>query len=424
MIGWYLFIVFVTPCLGLWLVESGEYGPSIGQTGYPNGATLAYVVCWLIVVLIAWWVATLGRRKGNGQIRVGAAEDEHFRHYAINLIFLDAIFLFVHLFVFGGIDVLRGTVDKGEFRVLLGPYGAVAFMMIKFIVPTLMAYAAFLYRLSTPSRFNRILLITNVLIVVLIGAGWGTKSLSAAMLMPALLLLFWRVTLKQLGLIGVGVVVSFIAFSYYFDLASDDLVSTLDFVWRRATVLQGDVPWLAWNHVVTGGPLPNYGKTLLAVFGDRTLTALLGVDPVNYSQWVDYHYGLLITEFVGSPLWQVEGGYSVTGTFFTEGLIAGGRAGVLLFSVIGGVAVGFVVRRISQARDANRPVAASLWANYFCFIVFPWLNSGGITNFLHISTLAGVLASAGCVYLMRAIHVRAVDSASRGNAIALTTGVR
>jgi hypothetical protein len=413
MFGYILFFSAVTPLIGIWLMESGEFGPSIGGAGYPNGAGWAFLLCWLLLVAVAWAVATFNRPRGNGAVQVAVLQDEAFQRYARNLIVLDTTFLFVHLFVFGGIDVIRGTVDKGEFKVLLGPYGAIAFMLVKFIVPALIGYAALLYRTSSPSRTNAALFWINVLIVVVIGAGWGTKSTSAAMLIPAALFLYWRPGVRVIIVLAALVLISFVAFSLAFDINSSDLATAINFIWVRLTVLQGDVPWLAWEQVRSGAQMPNYWPTLLAVFGDRTLT-VFGLDAANYSQWVDYHYGLMATEFVGAPLSEIETGYSITGTFFTEGLIAGGRLGAVLFAVIGGVAVGTVYRKMAAARDANRPLAATMWATYFASVVFPWLTSGGLTNYVHVATLVGVLCSAVALEIVWKVHFRVhLDSGTR-----------
>jgi hypothetical protein len=233
------------------------------------------------------------------------------------------------------------------------------------------------------------------------------------MLIPAALFLYWRPGVRVIIVLAALVLISFVAFSLAFDINSSDLATAINFIWVRLTVLQGDVPWLAWEQVRSGAQMPNYWPTLLAVFGDRTLT-VFGLDAANYSQWVDYHYGLMATEFVGAPLSEIETGYSITGTFFTEGLIAGGRLGAVLFAVIGGVAVGTVYRKMAAARDANRPLAATMWATYFASVVFPWLTSGGLTNYVHVATLVGVLCSAVALEIVWKVHFRVhLDSGTR-----------
>jgi hypothetical protein len=398
-----LLFAFVTPLVGIWLMEGGDYGPSIGRSGYPNGATAAFALSWTLLAVIAWFVVTVGRPRGRGEVHVSALHDRAFRQYATNLFCLNFILLMMHLFVFGGVDVLTGKVGKGEYRVQLGPYGAVAFMLVKFIIPAAFAYAAFLYRASRSSSLNTALLFANAMMIVIYGAAWGTKSTSAAVLLPGLVILYWRTTFKQLAIMSALVFTSFIAFSYAYDV--DDLLDAVQFVWDRLTVIQGDVPWLAWATTMAGDDMPRYGPTLLAVFGDHTLHTFLGLSVTDYATWVDHHYGLMVTEFGGAGLTKIEEGHNLTGTFFTEGLIAGGRVGVIVFSIIGGVIVGYVIRKISQARHSNRPMAAALWTTYFCFCVFPWLNGGGITQFLHISTLAGLLLSGAVIGLVRSCGV-------------------
>ena len=76
-------------------------------------------------------------------------EEKHsYVHFSILLMMLNFGFLLIMLFVFDGAKVWFSNMDKGMFRVSLGSFGALPYMMTKFVIPALFAYSTLLLMLS------------------------------------------------------------------------------------------------------------------------------------------------------------------------------------------------------------------------------------------------------------------------------------
>jgi hypothetical protein len=399
--------VLVTPLIGIWLVEGGEYAGSIGVAGYPNGATAAFAAYALGLAAVAWLCGGRSRQPARAMPARGASA--RFHGFAGKLLIFDVGFLLVFLFGFGAQAVWFGDVDKGEFRVSLGGFGFIPTLMTRFIVPALFAYATLLYSRTPRRGLVRWHWIANLIVVSLIGASWGFKSSAMLLLMPGLLLLFWRVRPLNLLVIALAfcatIAVSFLIFDARFDLDADIQARLLS----RITVLQGDTAWHIWGLYSSGDTFPDYAPTLLVALGDKVLS-LMGLSQNNQYEWMLYHYDWMLTYLAGVPLDAIENGYNLTGTPFAEGLIAGGIAGVALFVIIGGILVGAMHRFLDRALRLQRDTQA---ATYFCLYVFPWLNGGSVVQLFHIALVINVGCTLAALSVMRR---RWVFSATRQGA--------
>lgn len=392
-------VVLLLPLLGILLVESGEFAVSVGLVGYENGASLAFGAYVLAVAGVAW--TTRGKARSDHFVHAsGSRDDARLRVYGNNLLIVCAVFLFIFLFGFGAIGVWSGDVEKGEFRVGLGPLGAVPNLMTKFILPALLAYAAALYRKSSKSPRLRRLLGANMALIFVIGASWGFKTTAFFVLLPALLIIYWRVDIGTLIKLGAAFLLSLTMFFFLFDADVEDSADVLGFLFRRITVLQGDVAWFIWDLYQLGETFPDYGPTLLAAFGDKFL-GFAGLSRDDFYTWTLYHYDLMITHLAGSPLEQIEEGHSITATPFSEGLVAGGIIGVAFFALLAGLLIGrlhaFIQRALQRGHDASAAIAAT----YFCSQVFPWLNGGAVVQLFHVSVWFSLAATAVAFQLMR-----------------------
>jgi hypothetical protein len=120
--------------------------------------------------------------------------------------------------------------------------------------------------------------------------------------------------------------------------------------------------------------------------GDKLLGAL-GVSRADPYEWMLYHYDWMINYISDVPLETTEEGHSIVATPFSEGLIAGGLAGLALFTVIAGLLTGSLYRFVDRALRSGRDVAAAIGATYFCYHLMPWLIAGAIVQLFHISLL-------------------------------------
>jgi hypothetical protein len=397
--------VFLTPLIGIWLVERGEYAPSVSLDGFPNGAAVAYAAYALFAAAIGTVVAVT-RRRATSVIAMPAGASGRFRRFATSLLLFNTVFLVLFLFGFGAIDVWLLQVGKGEFRVSLGAFGAIPNLMSKFVVPALLAYAALLYSRTTRKGGLRWLWVANFLVAFVIGASWGFKSTGIFSVLPAILLLYWRVRPAALLGLAAGFAGCLIVFFWIFDAVTEAGTDVQAFLLRRITVLQGDTAWYIWQLHTTGENFPNYWPTLLAAFGDKLL-AVLGLSRADSFEWMQYHYDWMLSYVAGTSLDVIAGGHSLTGTPFAEGLIAGGVAGVAIFTLVSGLLIGGMYRFLDRSLRRGRDVAAALGATYFCSFVIPWLNGGAIVQLFHISLLIGLASTLMVLNVMRRLRVSA-----------------
>lgn len=391
MFKYMILFVLLTPLSGVSLVEDGAYATSVGQIGSPNGATIAFGVYVLSVLIFA--LLAVGRKHAPANVKKLSqsliVSEKQFFLFTRRLLVLNIIFLMVMLFAFGGIHVWMGTLEKGMFRASLGPFGAVPFIMTKFVIPALFAYSTILLmRIRYNVRAKRIWWF-NVLLIIVVGSTWGFKTTGVFMLLPGLLILNWSLSLYKALLLAAAFFGSLVLFFFLFDSALMDDVDVFKFLVERLTVLQGDVSWYVWGEYVNGNTLPNYFPTLLAGLGDTVIGIF--VDKRIFLDWMSFHYDWMLTYIATGSEEAIINGHSVTGTPFSEGVIAGGWIGVALFAIITGILIGRTYRILGNAIANGRAKTAALVSTYFCFHIFAWLNGGAITQLFHISVLANVL---------------------------------
>jgi hypothetical protein len=299
------------------------------------------------------------------------------------------------LFGFGAWRLFTGEMLRTEFRTpeKLGPFGAVAMLTTKFLIPAGLAYLAMLYRQTGRTRQQKSWMFWNVFMVLLVGTTWGSKAGSILMCLPALLVLYWKISVRRIALFAV-IAFGIMLVSYQlFDVSSDYGSNALVYLWNRATVIMGDVSWEIYYQYKQGLVFPSYAKTILQAGGDKLLPVLTGARIENFELWADYHYGMLLTQLAGAPLVASQGGFNVTGTPFSEAIIAGGMVGLGIWSVATGILVGGMYRALQHALAAARPMRTALIATYFCFNVVPFLNSGGMMTLFHLPFLMGMVAA-------------------------------
>ncbi|MEO2216590.1 hypothetical protein ABGV49_05910 [Chromobacterium vaccinii] len=401
MFKYMIMFVLLTPLIGISLVEDGAYAASVGKIGMPNGATTAfgaYVLGVVVVTLIA-----MGPRRDLSMVatvpRISAIADDECFQFSLRLLLLITIYIMAMLFMFGGIHVWLGTLEKGMFRTNLGPFGAIPYAMTKFIIPALFAYSTMLQMRIKHGGRCKWLWRLNALLIIIAGSTWGFKTTGMFMLLPGLLILNWKMSLNKAALLAAAFFASLVVFFFVFDAELMDGVNVFQFLVERLTVLQGDVSWYVWGQYIDGIEFPNYFPSLLAGFGDSIIGTF--VDKGNFFEWMGFHYDWMLTYIAVGSEEAIIHGHSVTGTPFSEGIIAGGWMGIAIFAIIAGLLIGRMYRILSNAIENGRANMAALLSTYFCFHIFAWLNGGAITQLFHISVLANLLLSYALIKLMR-----------------------
>jgi hypothetical protein len=382
-------------------MENGAYSIAAHEFGVPNKASYAYL-SYVILFCISFWLL------GNISIKLPSnfTLSANYKTIATLNIIISLIFLVLILFVFGGYKVILGEVDKGAFRIGFGFFGSIVHLMTKFFLPAILTLSVFYYNKETRTNSNAILLILNFILAFIFGASWGYKSTAIFILLPPLILLYQKPRFIRVLVLSLIAFASFIFFAIFFDDANDISTNSIDLfevvlqenpiesVLYRLTVLQGDPCWKIWDlHV--NGELKNveYHRTIFSVIGDGNMDRFLGVNHENYPMFIKYHFGLLLTYLCGNEPHVISQGYNVTGTVFSEGIIAGGLMGLVLFSVFAGFLTRIVVSLVNIGITNNLPVLTSITTTYFCFNIFTWLNGGGIENLFHISVFIGLVLS-------------------------------
>ena len=408
-----LLFAIVTPLLGILQVEAGDYAANVGTFGYPNGASWAFAAYAACALAAAWWV-TGGALFANERA-IAATPSEAGSTSARRVIawasLVNGSLCLVTLFVFGGIEVLSGVVGKGEFRTGLGGFGAWAVLTLKWFAPSVFAFACVVYAFAGRPRSARAALVGLGALTFLVGLSSGFKTSGLLILLPGFIVLLWAAPMRKVLLAAALAIVAILfAFSLFDTLEDTAYQDVAQFLLARFTIFQGDVSWYVWDLWVEGAAMPDYARTLLVAMGDQLFTLLFDISRADSERWVLAHYGSLLTYTVGYPIEGIEAGHSVTGTPFSEGLIAAGAIGIVVFGLAAGALTGFVYRRIAAAIRRRRPVAAALWCNYSVWALFAWLNGGEIVQLFHIAVITGLVL---CWLLLRGLSAFALGRPGR-----------
>lgn len=374
---------FICPLIGIWLMEEGVFGGSINRTGHPNGATWAFMF-YIFVALLTMKAASGGRFFWN----VGRAQQfEPVNPEVINRRVLVLMFLMLmfELFGIGGIENYRLTTNAGHFRASLGDFGGVVGgIILKYIAPAMYAFVLLTNVAWDRRRLWSPAVVFSTLMMCLIGGSYGYKSAFVLALLPAAILYFWQSSMLMLLPLGVGATVMILSGYLYYTSVSGIGVAFEKMI-DRLFVLQGDVSWLVWDTYQKGLPLPDYYNTVLPILGDRIASFFTGVTIENRADWVASHFSLMITNFSGYSVDFILGGHNNTATVFSEGILAGGLFGVVVFAILVGLLVNLTYNFIINKLRARDFAWAAVGTSYFVYAVMPWLLSGGIQVAIHIS---------------------------------------
>ena len=300
-----LSFLMVLPLFGVMAMEAGEISPFIDEPGHANGASIAYAVHLLAFFFAFFWV--LKRRR---PAHLEAAPVRRIRpppaafidRFAMITTMLFIVLSALMVFAFGGIGVLTLEVDKAEFRISLGPLGAIMTLATKWAMPAMFAALMRAFSDLGWTSGRRLLAGVSALCICIVGASWGFKTTILAMFLPAFILLNWRLRPRTMLLLGAFILLNLVGLSLFFD-QSEDLGVALDALLFRLTALQGDLAWYTWDRVVNGMETPPYLRTYLPVFGDAVLRLMTGADPArDYAGWASYYFGPSMTLYGGYPV--------------------------------------------------------------------------------------------------------------------------
>jgi hypothetical protein len=387
----------VLPLLGVMAMESGEVSPFVDEPGAANGASLAYAV-HLLAFFTAFYLVLRARKArpiANAPLRPTASPQAVDRFGAFCLAIF-SLLTFLMVFAYGGIGVLTLEVDKGEFRTSLGRFGALMTLSTKWFMPAM--FAAYVRSAADVgwSPLRKLMLVLTALCLAIVGASWGFKTTVVLMLLPAVILVSWRLNTRVLAWLGLFFVVNVVAFSLFFD-QHEDLAAAFEALALRLTALQGDLAWYTWEKVSNGAPTPDYLKTYLPVLGDGMLRQLTGADPSrNFGDWASYYFGNAMTIYGGYPIEGVQAGTTNQPTMFAEALVVGGKYLFFAVSAVFGGVAGLVASSLRRAIALRRHASAATLATFFSFTILSWTLGNGFSSLFYLINLVG----AAVTYLM------------------------
>jgi hypothetical protein len=388
-----------SPLFGIYFIEGGSYAYSVGKDGYPNGALNAFSLFIGIVLAFTFLVVYFTKKNRNRnslkyEIQSNNLElqslQSKYLSFSTKVFLIHVLLLIIMLFGFGGINVWLGIMDKGQFRIGLGPFGSFAYIMMKIASPSLFAYCTLQYIEVKHDFLNNSIWRLNVILILVLGSVWGFKSTGISMLLPSIIILFWKISFTNVLKLSVGFFGLLLLFFYFFDSDGVLGMDSVIFIFDRLTTFQGDVSWHIWGLYSNGEQFPNYFPTLFSAFGDSTLK-MFGVVRENLFMWMNYHYDWMLIYLAGLPLEAIDNGHNIVGTPFSEGLVAGGMVGMIIFAGIAGTLVGISYNALANFIYKKQRTYAAIFSSYFCFFIFPWLSGGSITQLFHISNFLGFL---------------------------------
>jgi hypothetical protein len=400
----YLALAFciVMPILGVAEMENGAVSPFIAEPGSPNGATAAYFVHILSFFIAFFWIIRRNVVHAPHQVasQRAALSSSRIDLYMYFCALLFAAFALLLIFGFGAINILTLTVDKAEFRVGLGTFGAIIPLATKWYMPALFAI---LMRICIDYGWTRkriALAVIACLSLVFFGMATGFKTTVIQMLLPAFIVCSWKIT-PRLALIGALLVgSSVIGLAIMFD-GHGSLDAALDAIWYRMTVLQSDLTWYTWEVARSGGELPKYLRTFFPILGDPILRIVFSVNPdKNFTEWASYYYGSAMTLFGGYPEQGVLAGVNNQATLFAESVIIGGVYFFPLVSFFFGLFVGKITTQLRSAIVFRRYAQAGTLSCLFSFTVLMWTLGNGLSSFLYLINIFGFLTTYLIIHTM------------------------
>jgi oligosaccharide repeat unit polymerase len=391
-----ILLLFLTSSYGLYRIENGAFAPSIGINGYENGVLRVYMFFWALFFIIFWLA-----KKSKISLPIKPRQRNYnFNKYSMLYLIINFINLLILLIFFDAYHVWFGDIRKGEFRISLGFFGAAAYGISKFIAPAIGAFLSHLYiQLENKTNKNKFYLIINFILIFLIGMLWGSKSFGIFLLLPAFTVLYWKLpNLKFVSMFFVAlvfIIIAAIVFDardiFYIMHSNNGIYTFIDFVLLRLTVMQAEVPWQIWNLHLSHALNIDYLKTLEVFVGDKIFGIVTGLSKADTMQYISYHYGQILTYTVYPHVENIMAGHNVTGTFFSEAVIALGDVGLIVFPIFAGILVGIIYNSVVSAIKYHNSTAVAMLLTFYYSVVYSWMSSGGLISLIHISNLLNLI---------------------------------
>ncbi len=232
-----LVFVMILPLFGVIAMESGESSPFVDAPGAPMG--FAGICGPSNRVRDGIYLGDAFRRFSQTSAHPPRtlALSRNLQSYAIFCAAVFVVLAALMLFVFGGLDVLLLRVDKAEFRISLGPFGAVMTIATKWLMPTMFAALIYAAKCGGWTAITRIMAVISGAGLIIVGASWGFKTTILFMLLPTFIITTWKMRFRTLVWMAIPTLALVLGSAFYFD-QYEDANAALEGLALRLTALQ------------------------------------------------------------------------------------------------------------------------------------------------------------------------------------------
>lgn len=397
MFNLYLSVNVIVVLIGLFMIQNGDLG------GYPNDSVypyLLYMACfWVAYKITQRFKKTTFRDFLLDNDDKTILQNRRIQKRFIRRAFIAMILLvFIVLTLFNGIAVLKGQMDKGEFRSQMGYFGFLLAIPIKFLFPALFTRVCFGYyhnvRQYKNARIN-LLFIFFLILCITLGLSNGDKSMTITTILCGLIALLWeRTELKHILIFSSSAIILLLVGFFLFDNSNAEMSVALNYLRLRTFSISAEAPWKIWELYRLGNLDFNYPITLANIFGAGGIELLFGVSKYSSEAYM-YSFTKQMTAILYPDYKNliISGEFNTTATAYVEGLVIAGIPGIALMGFLAGWFVSLIKNNIAESIFKEHYAKASIYIVYFVYAFLPWFQSGGITTLIHPVTLAGIFSS-------------------------------
>lgn len=401
MINYLLLYPFIMPLIGIFLVEHGAYSYSSGEIGYINGSFWVFLIHSIIFFIFFFIFKKIKIGYFNDNYLYSQRLKQILNNKWINYFIIVLIFFLILLLFFGGYKTIIGEVQKGEFRsktIGIAGLGFLAFLITKFWLPSIGAYISYLHIYSQKKLNDKLKLGVILFFISFSGFLWGFKTSAISVILPSLIVLYWKMPLKKFIKISLifFIIIYLAALKFDKDQIESYNINPIMFIFYRITIIEGDAFWKIWDRYINSEfdvLCLEYFRYLLISLGNKFLH-ILGINLNDPYSILSYKLSSYFTYLVNNDiLSSTSGEHNITVTIASEGLVFLGFPLFFVFTIFAAMITAINYKIIKNSYYYRKPITLSVSSSFFVFCTWSWLKGGDITSVFHISNFIGIISS-------------------------------
>lgn len=371
----------VGPAVGLMLAgsNSGTYSNA------PRALMVAFITHIVITLVIVYGLS----RTSDATINAAAVSRKVLR-WSSSKVILILIVSGIGLIAVGDYQILFGTANRGEVRVGFGYFGFLYTWIMIYLVPAVTGVLAFLYVAAGRPKTMRLRVVLTLLLALICGFLSGYKFAGVLVLLPALTLLLYDASFVYflvLPVLAFAVVVG-----SGMAVEKRDFAESVTYGAARATLVAAYGISASWNEFADhGAGVDALVRSGALVFGAKAVTLFTGI-PENSVEFLKFNPVRNVTYLTYPDADAAAAGtVNLTLTNFGEAVYFFGSRYYWIWSVLGGLLLGTLMRQCDRACSKGHVVQAVVVLTFFYTQALSWINSGGWYGLVGIPTLIGTL---------------------------------